>query len=119
LGIISKAEDGWSIRRIALRYNISKNSVFNILKKWRQQGTKNANPGAGRRRVSNQEQDALLIQTIREHPFYSVVDAVGEANFPGSARTARRRVKETDEKNTSYTATQRTSSWICFRVHGS
>jgi hypothetical protein len=24
------------------------------------------------------------------------VDAVGEANFPGSARTARRRVKETD-----------------------
>jgi transposase len=73
LGIISKAEDGWSIRRIALRYNISKNSVFNILKKWRQQGTKNANPGAGRRRVSNQEQDALLIQTIREHPFYSVV----------------------------------------------
>jgi transposase len=96
LGIISKAEDGWSIRRIALRYNINKNSVFNILKKWRQQGTINANPGAGRRRASNQEQDALLIQTIREHPFYSVVDAVGEANFPGSARTARRRVKETD-----------------------
>lgn len=96
MGIISKAEDGWSIRQLALHYNISKNSVFNILKKWRQHGRIDRNPGAGRKKISNLEQDGLLIQTIREHPFYTVVNAVRESNFPGSSRTARRRIKETD-----------------------
>lgn len=95
-GIISKAEDGWSIRQIALRYNVNRNSVFKILKRWRQQGNVDRNPGSGRRKISTIEQDDLLINTLREHPFYSVVQTVGETNFPGSFRTGQRRVRESE-----------------------
>jgi hypothetical protein len=38
-----------------------------------------------------------LIQVLRENPFNSVTEAHNETNFPGSLRTARRRVKEGSE----------------------
>lgn len=95
-GVIAKAEDGWSMRQIALRYNINKNSVFNILKKWRINGTISRNPGSGRRRISTQQQDLQLVNTLVENPFYSVIQAAEDTNFPGSSSTGRRRVRESE-----------------------
>jgi hypothetical protein len=53
--------------------------------------------GSGRPRVSTEIDDVNLIQVLRENPFNSVTEAHNETNFPGSLRTARRRVKEGSE----------------------
>lgn len=92
--IIANAENGQSIRRIALQFNINKNTVFKILKKWRDEGNINRNPGSGRRRTSTPEQDLALVNVLRANPFSTVIQAVEDINFPGSTRTGRRRVKE-------------------------
>jgi hypothetical protein len=53
--------------------------------------------GSGRPRVSTEIDDVNLIQVLRENPFNSITQAHNETNFPGSVRTARRRVKEGSE----------------------
>jgi transposase len=85
--IISKKEDGWSGRQIARHFNLNKNSVCKILKKWREERSVERNPGVavGRKRISSQVEDENLINVLREHPFHNAVRAVQESNFPGSS----------------------------------
>lgn len=97
-GIIAKIDDGWSVRQTAAFYNVNRNTVLNILRRWRNDGRINRNPGSGRPRKSTAEQDAALINTLRAHPFTTVVDAVAATNFPASCRTGRRRVAHSELK---------------------
>jgi transposase len=96
LRIISKKEDGWSGRQIARHFNLNKNSVCKILKKWREERSVERNPGVGRKRISSQVEDENLINVLKEHPFHNAVRAVQESNFPGSSRTARRRIQQSE-----------------------
>lgn len=94
--IISNAENGWSIRRIAELYNINRNTVHKILKKWRNEQTLNRQHGSGRPRNTTPLQDDALVMHLRENPFDSVVDAVAASNYPGSLRTAQSRVRKSE-----------------------
>jgi transposase len=51
LRIISKKEDGWSGRQIARHFNLNKNSVCKILKKWREERSVERNPGVGKKKI--------------------------------------------------------------------
>jgi transposase len=89
-------EEGWSERRVAVRFNIARSTVHN--KKMRNERQSfERQVGSGRPRVSTEIDDVNLIQVLRENPFNSVTEAHNETNFPGSLRTARRRVKEGSE----------------------
>ncbi|PSN40039.1 hypothetical protein C0J52_22491 [Blattella germanica] len=53
-------------------------------------------PGSGRRRVSTPEQNAALVAEAVRNPFQSISAITTNSQFPGSTRTALRRLK--DEK---------------------
>jgi transposase len=92
--IISYVENGWSIRQIAGHFNVNKDTVRRIIKRWREDGTVDSKPGCDRPGISTAAQDLHLVNALRENPFLNVVEAVSNTNFPGSSRTGRRRVKD-------------------------
>jgi hypothetical protein len=76
-----------------------KTGVQAILRDWTQFGTVDRRPGSGKPRISSGEQDEAVINVGRDSPFTNTVEAVGVTNFPGSVRTARRRIKTSDLRN--------------------
>lgn len=90
--IIGLLEDGWTIRATAIHLNVNKNTILKLKIRWEQDGT-------GRRKISNEQQDAALITFLRENPFEIARTAIIESNFPGSRSTVSRRIKETDLRN--------------------
>lgn len=99
LRIVSKIEDGWSIRLLAEEFNVNKNTILKIKRKWENEGTVERKVGTGRPRKTSEEQDTTLVNYLRNHPFDNASKAKFETNFPASVRTALRRVKKSDLKN--------------------
>jgi transposase len=97
--IVTLAHSGMPGRQIAAHLGISKTGVQAILRNWTQFGTLDRRPGSGRPRISSGEQDEAVINVVRDSPFTNAVEAVGVTNFPGSVRTARRRIKTSDLRN--------------------
>lgn len=93
ISIVSKLENGWSIRAIASEYNINKCSVMKVKKRWENERTISRKHGSGRFKRSNEQQDEALINYLQENPFETAVNAVLETNFPASRSTACRRIK--------------------------
>lgn len=93
LRIVSKIEDGWSIRRLAAEYNVSKTTIMSVKKQWETNQTVSRKVGSGRPRKSNNQEDENLINYLRENPFQTAVNAISETNFPASVPTACRRIK--------------------------
>jgi transposase len=92
--IIHHIQEGWSERNVAERLNIPKSTVHFFKATWQETNSLERRPGSGRPKQSNEEQDNNLVNVIRDQPFKSIVRAKMEINFPGSVRTARRRVRE-------------------------
>lgn len=100
--VVTLLGEGCSERRVALRFHIPKSTVHNIKRIWDERQTFERRLGSGRPRVSTEVDDGNLVDFIRENPFQCVVDALAETNFPGSVRTARRRIKNgSDLRNRS------------------
>ncbi|KAI4455483.1 transposable element-related [Holotrichia oblita] len=97
--ILSKLEEGWSIRYVAGMFNINKATVLNVKKKWEENRSVKRKEGSGRPRISNQQQDEVLLDYLRENPFRTARDAVYHTNFPGSWSTACRRINNSELKN--------------------
>lgn len=97
--ILSKLEEGWSIRNVARIFNINKSTVLSVKKKWEEDGSVKRKEGSGRPRISNQQQDEFLLDYLRENPFKTAKDAVFHTNFPGSWSTACRRISTSELKN--------------------
>lgn len=97
--IICRIEDGWSIRQIAVHMNVSKNTVSRVKKRWEQEGSISRKAGSSRPRVSNNEEDAVLVDHLRLNPFDCASLAKVATNFPGSRSTACRRIKSSDLRN--------------------
>jgi hypothetical protein len=94
---VTLLEEGWSERRVAVRFNIARSTVHNIKKMWTERQSFERQVGSGRPRVSTEIEDVNLILVLRENPFNSVTGTHNETNFPGSVRTARRGIKEGSE----------------------
>lgn len=99
--IVAFLENGWAIRQVAQLFQVSKNTVLRIKKKWFEEGILGRKVGSGGHIVSTEENDEALINFLREHPFETAVTAKRETNFPGSQRTALRRLKYSDLNNYS------------------
>lgn len=97
--IIGKLEDNWSIRTVAQQFGINKSTVLKIKKRWEEERTVSRRRGSARPRISTREEDALLLQHLRENPFNTINNAKIAVNFPGSRSTANRRIQESDLKS--------------------
>jgi transposase len=67
--VITKLEDGWSIRAVAREFHLNKHTVFKIKKRWEQEGTLRRKVGSGRPKISNNVEDLRLIIYLEENPF--------------------------------------------------
>jgi hypothetical protein len=56
-------------------------------------------PGSGGRRISTRNEDEQLLTVIRHSPFTTATAAVNISNFPGSVRTSRRRLRNSELRN--------------------
>ncbi|KAI4459894.1 transposable element-related [Holotrichia oblita] len=91
--ICTKVEEGWSMRRVADEFRISKSPVSRICKKWREERNLSRTPGSGRPRISNAQEDDGLITYINRNPFNTAKNAIRNTGFPGSAKTGLRRLR--------------------------
>lgn len=99
--ILSKLEEGWSIRAVANNYGINKSTVLRVKKRWEQEGSVSRKEGSGRPKISNHVQDEALLNHLRENPFQTARDAVSVTNFPASWSTASRRITKSELKNSA------------------
>lgn len=99
LQIISKIDAGWSVRILAEEYNRSKTTIQNLKERWDNEQTVERRRGTGRSSITNEQQDANLVNFVRDHPFDCARRAKVETNFPASVTTALRRIRKTELKN--------------------
>jgi transposase len=97
--IITKLEEGWSIRAAADTFHLNKSSVLKMKKRWELEGTVQREAGSGRQKISTDVEDTQLINYFRENLFHTARDAIVNTNFPGSQPTVCRRVKKSDINN--------------------
>jgi transposase len=91
--IATKIESRFPSNVVAEEFNVTQRTVQRISKRWQEKGRIHRYLGSGRPKISTAAQDALLCDIIQEHPFETAVNARMISNFPGSSRTARRRLK--------------------------
>jgi len=94
--IYCRLRDGVAIRDIADELGVSKNTVLLAKQKIARHGTILRNAGSGPPKISNEDQDRWLVNYLRDNPFETAVKAKEETNFPGSANTARYRIRNSD-----------------------
>lgn len=94
---IAKLEENWSLSAVAAELHVSKSCIFKL--KRRQENGLERLVRAGVGRVSNVQQDNNLVNFVRANPFVTAITARQDTNFPGSVRTARRRIKRAGLKN--------------------
>lgn len=97
--IYTRLRDGDKIRNIADELGVSKNTVLLAKKKIAEFGSIVRKAGSGRPKISNDGQDMELVNFLRDHPFETAIKAKEETLFPGSANTARRRIRSSDIKS--------------------
>ena len=66
----------WSIRQVAAQFAVSKSTVHEWVKQYRESHNLGRRPGSGRRRVSTREEDAALVAEIERDPFQSSVGLI-------------------------------------------
>lgn len=94
--IYSRLQDGDFIRDIADELGVNKNTVLLAKGKIARHGTIIRKAGSGPPKISTEDEDRRLLNYLRDHPFETAIKAKEETNFPGSANTARDRVRNSD-----------------------
>ena len=101
--VATKIESGPTINDVAAEFNVSRNiirsTVKRISRRWREGRHLNRTPSSGRPKISNVFQDQALINILTDNPFENAVNARMLADFPGSSRTARRRISSSHLSN--------------------
>lgn len=99
--VVTMLENGWSIRRVAQELNVGKNTILRIKQRWVNEARLTRNVGSGRTKMTTADNDAALINYLRDNPFSTAVAAKEETAFPASHRTALRRIKNSNLRNYS------------------
>lgn len=97
--IQARLADGVPIRAIAAELGISKNTVLSAKRKITEFEAIVRKQGSGRRNVSTEQEDANLLNFLRENPFETAITAREQVNFPASIYTVRRRIKNSELRN--------------------
>lgn len=97
--IMTRLRDGVSIRAISAEINVTNKTVLRAKRKFDETGSIRRKQGTGRRKISIDDDDVQLVNFLREHPFATAVQARIATNFPGSTRTARKRIRESELRN--------------------
>lgn len=97
--IHARLRDRVPVRDIAAEARVSKSTVISCKQKIEEYGEIKRKPGSGRRKITTEDENTELVNFLREHPFKTAINAKEETNFPGSSRTARRRIRESDINN--------------------
>lgn len=84
---------GYSISQAALSIGVPVSTAHRWVQLSRE-GVEHRRPGSGRRRVSTPEQNAALVAEAVRNPFQSASAIRTNSQFPGSTRTALRRLKD-------------------------
>lgn len=99
--IHARLRDRVPMRDIAEELHISKSTVVLAKRKIEEYGQICRKPGCGRKRISSDVEDEALVNYLRANPFHTAIKSKEETHFPGSANTARSRVRESDIGNRS------------------
>ncbi|KAI4464599.1 transposable element-related [Holotrichia oblita] len=90
---VTLMENGWSARSVARELGVSHTCINNIRRKWNIEQTVERDRGTGMaNKISTAAQDNALVQYVTQNPFTSSSEAAAATIFPGSSRTARRRL---------------------------
>jgi transposase len=102
--VVAKLEEHWTLAEVAADLNVSKSCIFYVKKRWQEMRLQRpARQGVGR--ISNENEDNALVEYLQQNPFDTAVKAREETHFPGSLRTAQRRMKQSVLK--SYVAARK------------
>ncbi|KAI4461594.1 homeobox-like domain superfamily [Holotrichia oblita] len=99
--IIERLENGWSYRQIGIKFGVGKSTIGRIKKRWNEEHVVKRRDGTGRKRCTTENDDAALLNLLRDNPFETAVSACEYVNFPGSVWTARKRIKCSEISNYS------------------
>ncbi|KAH0814129.1 hypothetical protein GEV33_008662 [Tenebrio molitor] len=100
----AKLEENWTLAEVAADLNVSKSGIFYVKKRWQEMRLQRpARQGVGR--ISNENEDDAVVEYLQQNPFDTAVKAREETHFPGSLRTAQRRMKQSVLK--SYVAARK------------
>lgn len=97
--IQARLADGVPTRAIVAELGISKNTVLSAKRKITKFEAIVRKQGSGRRNVSTEQEDANLLNFLRENPFETAITAREQVNFPASIYTVRRRIKNSELRN--------------------
>lgn len=92
--MIEKRKKGESYNKIAKYFNVSKNGVFSICKRYEQTGLVTDAHRSGAPRATSKHQDSLIIREIRKNPFISAPEIKNQLNLSVSTETIKRRLKD-------------------------
>ncbi|KAJ8911578.1 hypothetical protein NQ315_016115 [Exocentrus adspersus] len=104
---LAKLEDNWSLSEVAADLNVSKSCIYYIKKRWQEQQRLRRPIRQGIGKVSNEQEDNALVEFIHQNPFKTAAKAREETLFPGSVRTAQRRLKQSGRSDLKHCAAAR------------
>lgn len=91
--------EGASVAEVATQLGVHRTTIARWKRKAETELSLQRTEGSGRWRASTREQDNMLQEYVREHPFVSCNAARAQTGFPGSTNTACRRLREIGLKN--------------------
>ena len=91
--VIALFENGVSASEAGRRYGVDSSTARRWIRRFRDDGESARRPIPGRRRVSTQRQDEELVRAAQIAPFSNTRELRRASHFPGSSRTALRRLK--------------------------
>ena len=97
--VYSRLRDGVAIRNIAGELGVNRNTVLLAKQKLARHGTIIRKTGSGPPKNFTPEEDRRLVNYLMKRPFETAIKAKEETNFPGSANTARDRVRNSEMRS--------------------
>ena len=97
--VLALVESGMSYGQVAVAIGIPKSTIYSNVQKWRREQTIVRRPGSGGRQVSTLAQDEALVSEVKRRPFATAASAAATTRFPGSTKTARRRIRTAGIRN--------------------
>lgn len=94
--IVEGYQQGRKHRELAVQFHVSRQSISNFLKRWRNQGSRAPKKGAGRPRIATRVMDRDILRVSRSNPRLTAPEIAREVAYPNgrnpSVRTVGRRL---------------------------